>query len=280
MKSWVYLGSVVAGIAASVSLAGCHRQPAGQVVATVDGNEITRRDLLSELQALGGRSEADLKATQSSLVAALVDRKLLDQEARREKLDKNPEFLAAEQRQHDVLLASMLAQTFAARTPKPDANAVQQFIAENPQMFGGRKLLLANEISAPSQGIKPQDLAPLHGPQAVLDYLKAKHIAFRQRTATLDTLTLPKQLSDKLLAMPQGEPLAIANGSSYVFTTILNTRDAPVPPAQQAQLAQAASMQQSAGKQLQEELKQLRGAADIKYLPGFEPEKQPGNTPS
>ena len=151
------------------TLAGCHRTPSGQVVATVDGTEITRRDLITELKALGGRSDADLKAVQSGLVTTLVDRQVLIDEAKRQKLDKNPDYLAAEKRQNDVLLAAMFAQSLATRAKAPDAGAVQSFISSNPEMFGGRKILLTSQVSAPMAGITPEAIAPLHGQQAVID---------------------------------------------------------------------------------------------------------------
>ena len=259
---------------AAASLGGCHRKPGGQVVATVDGDEITRRDLLAELQAAGGRSEADLNAAQGALTSALIDRKLLVEEAKREKLDRNPAFLALEQRQHDVLLASMLAQTLT-HIQKPSESAVQQFIAENPQIFGSRKLLLVSQVNAPAKGITQQEIAPLHSQQAIVALLNTKKIKFVQRNVVLDTATLPKTLVDKLLSTPSGEPLAVSGGPTLSFTTVLQQRDAPVPPAQRDAVAQSAMAQQSARKQLGDQVKQLRAAADIRYLPGFEPTNGP-----
>ncbi len=275
MKFTASIRSATLTLGVAVALAGCHRTPTGQVVATVDGSEITRRDLITELKALGGRSDADLKAVQSGLVTTLVDRQVLIDEAKRQKLDKNPDFLAADKRQRDVLLAAMFAQSMAAHAKAPDSAAVQAFIASNPQMFGGRKILLTSQASAPAAGISPQAIAPLHGQQAVLDYLKAHHIQFNQRTATIDTLSLPKDLANKLLSLPAGEPLAIGNAGVIVFTTVLNTRDAPVPANQQAKVAESVMQRESIGKAMQDEVKQLRGSADIKYLPGFEPAKMP-----
>ena len=277
MKTMVTIRSAGFALAALGALAGCHRTPTGQVVATVDGTEITRRDLVTELKALGGRSDADLKAVQSSLVTTLVDRQVLIDEAKRQKLDKNPDFLAAEKRQNDVLLATMFAQSLAAHAKAPDPEAVRSFIAGNPQMFGGRKILLTSQASAAAAGISPQAIAPLHGQQAVLDYLKAHNIPYNQRTATIDTLSLPKDLADKLLALPPGEPLAIANGGVIVFTTVLSSRDAPVPPNQQEKLAASVMQRQMVAKAVQDQVKQLRNGADIKYLPGFGPAKTPAS---
>ena len=268
-------GGLILVVAAGASLAACSKTPGGQVVATVDGQEITRRDLLAELRAVGGRSEADLQSMQGGLASLLVDRQLLVEEAKREKLDKNPEFLAAEQRQRSILLASMLAQSFNARIQKPTAAAVQQFVSANPLMFAGRKLMAVSEINVPAKGVDPKALAAVHGQQAVLDYLRSKNLKPAVRTTTLDTLVIPKPLTEKLLSMPAGEPLAISNGTTIVFTTVLNTRDAPVPADQQAKVAENVMMQQAAGKQIQDQVQQLRGAADIKYLPGFEPPKPP-----
>lgn len=269
----IRLATLALGV--TTALTGCNRTPTGQVVATVEGSEITRRDLITELKALGGRSDTDLKAVQSGLVTTLVDRQVLIDEAKRQKLDKNPDFLAADKRQRDVLLATMFAQSMAAHAKAPDAGAVQAFIASNPQMFGARKILLTSQVTAPSTGITPQAVGPLHGQQAVLDYLKAHKIQSSQRSATIDTLTIPKDLTEKLLSLPRGEPLAIGNGGVIVFTTVLNMRDAPVPADQQAKVAASVMQRQAMGKAVQDEIKRLRGGSDIKYLPGFEPPKTP-----
>lgn len=110
--------------------------PAGQVVARVDGVEITRRELAFELEAdpqwrgLGGI------AAQRGALAALVERKLLAAAAQRAQVDRDPDFLLARRRMGEQLLAARLADRLADETAVPDEAALDRFIGANPALFG------------------------------------------------------------------------------------------------------------------------------------------------
>lgn len=92
--------------ALAVLLAGCREKaPEGQVVAVVNGEEVTRRELATEPGAANG------DAPQSELAAMLsgvVDRKLAAAEAKRLELDKTPRFVAQAERLQEVMLSRTL----------------------------------------------------------------------------------------------------------------------------------------------------------------------------
>lgn len=257
----------------ALGMAGCHKKPEGQVVATVNGDEVTRRDLVSELQAAGGQSADDLKAVQPQLVESVINRKLLVQEAKRENLDKNPQYLSALQRTQEVLLAQMLAQTWTARAKAAKPAEVQAFIAQNPLMFGQRKLLLVNEIGVPGNGVTNAQLANLHSNDQIAAFLNARKQKFQRGVRTVDTLTLPGEFAQKLVAQLGKEPIAIRNGNAVAISQVLQMRDAPIPSDQQTKVAQMAIQRQRSLTEASSEVKQLRDGAEIQYLPGFAPPK-------
>ena len=106
--------------AAFVGLAACHGAaqreggaPVGQVIAVVDGQEITVRNLEAEL---GGLAPADPKAraaAQQAALQAIVSRIILADAARAQGLDKTPEFALRKQAAIDALLAQSLASKIA-----------------------------------------------------------------------------------------------------------------------------------------------------------------------
>lgn len=256
---------------ACLAVAGCHKKPEGQVVASVNGEEITRRDLVTEFAAAGGQSADDLKTVQPALVQNVVNRKLLDQEARRENLDKNPQFLALEQRAREVLLAQMLAQTWNQKAKPATPAEAQAFEAANPLMFDRRQALLIDEIDTASNSLSEAQLAGMHSNDAVAAALTAAKKPFRRGGKALDTLTLPKELAEKLVSRVGGEPVAIRQGPVLAVIAVKQAKDSPIPPEQRQKVAQAALARAQAEQTTQTQLKQLRDTADINYLPGFGP---------
>lgn len=261
------LGTVLA----CTALAGCHKKPAGQVIATVNGEEVTRRDLSAEIAAAGGQGASDMASIQPTITKALVDRKLLVQEAKRTKLDTNPQYLALRQRQDDILLAQMLAQSWGGKAKVPGNGEAQQFIADNPLMFGGRKALLVDEIITGADSITQTQLQPLTSNDQIAAWLSQHKKPFQRSDKPVDTLRVPKELAQQMLRSQGGEPLAVRNGGLYNIVQVKAIRDLPVPAQDQLKLAKTALQQQQQMKANVDQIERLRQTADVSYLPGFAP---------
>ena len=272
MKAATLLGIATATLA----LGGCKKEPTGQVVATVDGQEITQRDLMAEFQASGGRTKEDFQTVQPQLIDAVVTRKIVVEEAKRQNLDKNPQYLSLLNRTQETLLAQSLAQTWNNRNKPADAGAARAFIAQNPTMFGGRKVMLVNEIRVEGKAVSDAQLTPLHSNDQVAAFLDGRKVKYERGMRTVDSISLPPELANKLVSAAGGEPVGIRSGAVMAVTQVMQVRDAPVPADRQLQLAQQAMQQRAAMQTVSSEVKRLRDAADIKYAEGFAPKKAPG----
>src|SRR5215831_14022696 len=98
--------------AASVSLAGCDKikhllggKPSGQVVATVDGNEITTLELKAEMGGFTARDPKIQKAAEQQVLQQIILRRLVADEARKQKLDKVSDYTIQVKRGEETLLA-------------------------------------------------------------------------------------------------------------------------------------------------------------------------------
>jgi hypothetical protein len=80
------------------------KAPTGQVVATVDGEEITVRQLQAELSRAVAVPPAQQKEQRRAALNFIVERTVLADEARKEGIDKDPEFVLLNQRATDTLL--------------------------------------------------------------------------------------------------------------------------------------------------------------------------------
>ena len=87
----------------ALALGACHRKAEGQVVAVVNGDEVTSSELNAELQGANLPPDMDKDEARSKVLQSLIDRRLLPQQARAGGLDETPEFLNKQRQLSDNL---------------------------------------------------------------------------------------------------------------------------------------------------------------------------------
>lgn len=143
--------------------AGCSSSPQGQVIATIDGEEVTQRELLTELdtEGLGGALQLD-PSRQAAALERIIDRKLLAAAARSALIDRSPDFQIAALAEREKLLARMLLRRSAASVPSPTAEDIARRIADQPWRYGERAaMLVERDDGKPVGGMAVIDSASL-----------------------------------------------------------------------------------------------------------------------
>ena len=123
-------------IAGMGPMACADHPPSGQVLASVDGDDVTKRDLAVEAaltRLLPG----------PATLQAIVDRKLLVRRAKRKRLDLTPDYLAAVRRFREATLATLAVQQAATALPPPGDAAVRAFAAAHDWQFARRRFRLS-----------------------------------------------------------------------------------------------------------------------------------------
>jgi len=256
---------------------GCEKKVGGQVVAVVNGEEVTQQEVNAELQAANIPGTADKKAVMAQVVQQIVDRKLLVQKAKAEGLDKSPNYLEQLRRGEDALIINLLTTKAAKGVALPDAAAVDKFIAENPTLFSERKRYTLDQISfaQPTDQTVLRQLEPAHSLEAVAATLSAAGIQFTRGSGEIDSAMLPPPVAAKIAALPAGEPFVAPDKGRIVASVITATTPAPTPEAQARPAALELLRRQSLGTVMQKQLDAARSAAKITYQPGFTPPKTP-----
>jgi hypothetical protein len=126
-----------------VLLSGCSAsEPDGQVLATVDGVEVTRREMAEQVRANGG-SVLDGAANERAL-GEVIDRKLLARAARKALVDRQPGHQIAVRRvAEEILIDSYLNQALPP-AGAPDAAAINAFISDHPWWYADRYVALVD----------------------------------------------------------------------------------------------------------------------------------------
>src|SRR5579875_1248809 len=91
----------------------------GQVVATVDGKDITTGELNAELMGVNVPQGERGKAIQQAALQQIVNRTILADLARDRGLDKTPMYLLQVRRGEDSLLVQMLQRQLASQIKPP-----------------------------------------------------------------------------------------------------------------------------------------------------------------
>lgn len=211
--------TMLASAAALLALGACDqaaKAPEGQVVATVDGREVTVHELNAELALIPNRGgDAPRKLVEAVALQRVIERKMLAAEAQKRNLDKNPQFLLAKTRADESLLVQALQADVQKDVPAATREAAQKFVADNPQVFGDRRIFTLDQI----QFLRPANIAelPLRGAKSMAEVeriLVDANIEFRRAPQQIDSLTVNPSLTNeiiKITATSSGEPFMFAD---------------------------------------------------------------------
>ena len=289
MSAKVRTGLAAAAILA-VLTAACDdkpKAPTGQVVVTVNGDDVTVHELNSELALLRAPATAPRKTVEQIALGRVVERKMLADVARKRGLDKNPQFILAQRRNDDGLLVQALQTDIAQKVPATTREAAQKYIATNPSLFSERKIFTLEQI----RFLRPANIAQIGLEPAktmgdVARVLKTANIRFEQGGVQLDALTVNPALTAEILRItarnpgevfmfadqPQGAPAPIM----YV-NRVVGTKVDPFVGEDAIKFAQQLLQRQEIQKRLVDELKSIKTAAkpNIVYAKGYSAPPQP-----
>ena len=272
-RTWL----IALGMASALPLAACGRgAPTGQVVARVNGEEITDRDLNAEFATASLAGGTDLKAISPAVLAKVIDRRLVAAQARQVGLDKSPDYMALLDRAGEVLLAEQMAARWAGEAPAPSADQIAAFAAANPRMFAERRLVALDRLVAPGANVDLRSLASFHSLDAIAQWLGGRGIKFNRDASVADTAQMPKEAVDALAGVPAGEPVLQPNGRGFIAVAVTQSRPVAMSDAER----RAAAVQALQRQAVAERIAGLRTGSKIEYQPGFAPSANGAKPPA
>lgn len=262
---------IAAGVLALAMLAGCDKAPEGQVVAVVNGEEITMQELNTEL----GNAEIPEGAAQDDIrnmaLDNVVNRRLLAGVAREAGIDSSPEYVVRSRQLEEALLVQMLAQQTARDLKQPTAAEINQFVTSNPQMFANRTVYAVDQIrfQTPPSNNYLAALEPAKTMAEVVAVLNRLGIRFERGNVQIDSASLPVEMYRQVASVGTREPFVIPGSGGVTVSQIMQSRPAPVPQNQVNTVATNMIQQLEVAKQLDERIKAAKAEAGIDYQSGF-----------
>jgi EpsD family peptidyl-prolyl cis-trans isomerase len=248
-------------------------EPKGQVIATVNGEEITLAELNEEARARGLAIGQDPKF-RAALMRELIDRKLLVQEAERQGFADSPQYLLAKRRLDEILLAQQLL-VGTAQAWNPSDEEARAYIAANPHAFDRLTQLSVDQIAItqPVPAKLRQALATAPTLAAKEQVLKQAGIQGTRSRQVWSSAALPREWAAVLLRLQPGQTFALPQGSGWVIGQLVSAVPQPLPPGERLAVARAGLDRQRAELVYQRLVQSQRNGAAIRYQPGFAPGK-------
>lgn len=274
---WLGVASLFLGLTVSACGGASDEAPTGQVVATVDGEEITVLELRSEL---AGQEFPNAKLRQAAEQAALrriLNRRILANAAREQKADQGPDFALQQQRATDTLLAQALQARIAGRIDKPTREEARTYVDTHPTMFGERRIFVVEQIAMrlPAERSLLKQFEPLKTLEEVEAKLNELGIPFVRSMGTIDGMKLDSKVVARILRLPPGELFLIPGPEGLLVNKILDARVIPVGGEQAVTTAMAALQAERQAEAVTRETQSIvaRAEPSIRYNEKFKPVK-------
>lgn len=260
----------------ALALAGCgsDEPPAGQVVANVDGVEITQTELNAELGGRRAPTAEGQKQLQLAVLNQMIARVLLANAAKAQGLDKTPEAAVAKQRAEQLALIELLQKKLGAASPQVSTEEVSQFVADNSELFANRRIYVVDQIIVPSP---PAPL--LKGLEAVQTWDDAKaelakyNLPANSAVGVVDALTVAPQFAKQVAALPANAVFIVPAQGAIRINHIRESQLSPVSGDDANRLAKEMLVQRRTGQQVQDAIGKIltEGRTKVKLNPAFEP---------
>lgn len=265
-------------------LAGAGKAPTGQVVATVEGKEITRLELQAELAGLNTPDPKVRKAAEQQALQMVITRTILADEARKEQIDKTPDFALQQQRTTDTLLAQSLEAKLANAIPTPSDEEAQRYMSDHPDIFAQRKIFVVDMIrmATPTDANVINGLKPLKTLPDVEAYLTANKIEHGRSTGNIDAAAVDPKLVDQILKLPPNEVFLYPGPKGIILVNqIRETHVVPFEGEQATKYAVAVLKRQRTQEAVSNRLRQIvaDAAKTVRYNDAYKPTQPNGATP-
>ncbi|HEY0905781.1 MAG TPA: EpsD family peptidyl-prolyl cis-trans isomerase [Methylophilus sp.] len=218
-------------------LAGCGKhEDAGkagsQVVAKVNGTEITVHQLNFALSKMGKLDEAHYKQASQTLLKQLVDMELFKQKAIEAKLDRNANVMQAMEATKNQILAQAYIQKIASKQAAPADFEINNFYHSNPELFSDRQIYVIQEFLVQNGNEKSDEIqsgiSAAKNAEEIAMWLKGHDFQFAANTTRKAAEQLPLPLAKQLAGMKLGDTLVINNPNGLALLFIAKIDKEPV----------------------------------------------------
>lgn len=269
MKLSVLLAALI------LALAGCDEKKgveaaSGPLAAKVNGEAIPVAAIESELAKVGVKNGAESQEVANRVLNAMLEQRLLAQQARKSGLEKDPEVASALQAAERQVLAQAYAEKLTASAAKAGDAEVDGYYDKHPELFAERRIYRLQEImiqvSPESVGAVKARLGEGANLNALVQWLKSQNIPARGAQSVKSAEQLPLELLAKLHPLKDGQAITMEGPKQITLLAITGSQSQPLTREQAKPAIERFLLTAHKREMAKAEIDKLRAAAKIEYV--------------
>jgi EpsD family peptidyl-prolyl cis-trans isomerase len=250
-----------------------------QVVAKVNGDEISIHQVNFQLARMGQVAEAQSKEASRQILTRLIDQQLLKQQALAAKLDRDPKILQALESSKTEILAQAYLEQLMSKAAKPTKEEVDTFYKQQPELFENRRIFRLQELVVDINQDKlaevQNSLKNLKNLNDVAAWLKAKNYPFTANSNVRAAEQLPLNMLKKLQPLKDGDIIMVPTERSLNILHLAASQSKPVSREDATPYIEQYFSNQNKSKLAKKEMEALNSKAKIEYVGAYADMKKP-----
>lgn len=210
--------------------AGTKNESERQTIAKVNGDLITVRELNDQFSRIEARAAPDKKIWKRQVLDALVDEKLLAQQASENRLDREPETIMALDRARRQVLAQA-AIDHESRGRRVNQGEIKAFYESYPDLFERRRTYVFRRYDLLARELQPSLKAELDKAGSPLEVgliLKRAKVRFSDQTEIRPAEMLTADVLKKVVDMKRGDILIFREAGPIVLMQLISSIAEPI----------------------------------------------------
>src|SRR6266851_7460009 len=273
-------------IALVVALSSCGKadvkKTPGQVVAKVNGDEISVHQINNAIARGNDIPPGEAKQAAAQTLERIIDQELLVQKALKDRLDRDPQVMMSIEDAKRQILARVYIERAAASSTE-SREEIRKFYQENPALFERRRIYRVNELVVVARPEKLDALkaatAAAKSFQDVAGWLKSEKLEFQVAISSRPAEQIPMDILLRVFEMREGQIAVIPTSRGASVVQLLQAQDASLSEQQATPIIERYLHGRKQLAVAQAEVKRLREQARIEYVGEFEaPRAQPASS--
>ena len=258
----------VAYLPASLALAG------EKIAARVGDTVITEANILEAM----GDSVSKTQANKQAVLDELVKRSLFTKQAISEKLNQDPQVLAAIETAKNQILSQAYVAQLANSVHKPSADEVSKYYNAHPELFSRRVIYTLQEIAIAGNAAQLQAAAEQYKKiksfNEMVEWLKSNNVPYTLSVAVKGAEEIPADFLQTLSTLAPGQVVKITNNSGLSVLQLTNKHYDTKTLKQSTLVIERFLQNQALDVQLSTAEKEIRKKVGVVYI---SPYKQSGS---
>jgi len=274
-------------IALVVALSSCGKadvkKTSGQIVAKVNGDEISVHQINSAMARGNGIPPDEAKQAAAQTLERIIDQELLLQKALKDKLDRDPQVMRSIEEAKRQILAHAYIERAVAASSTESREEIRKFYQKNPALFERRRIYRVHElvVVAPREKLDALRAATAGAKslQDVAGWLKSQKLVFQVAVSNRPAEQIPLNILPQVFEMHEGQIAVIPTSRGASVVQLLQAQEASLSEQQAIPIIDRYLQSRKRLAVAQAEVRKLREQARIEYVGEFEaPRAQPASS--